>query len=180
MSFSRIAALMTGASGSGVPDARRAAVAHEVEPQRFQVRGEAGPVEVLGDDLGAGSEARLHVRRDAQAEVDRLAGRRPAAIMTAGLDVFVQLVIAAMTTEPSRRVSRSLRRDCTSAARVPGGRAPCPPVATSLWPLPALSCPAAAGARQGMFPRSPGRARARSRSRAARRSAPRKRPCSLQ
>ena len=37
-----------------------------------------------------------------------LRARRPAAIITAGFDVFVQLVIAAMTTAPSRRLSRSV------------------------------------------------------------------------
>ena len=59
---------------AGVPDARGAAVADEVELQRLEVLGQPGAVQVLGDDLGAGGERGLDPRLDVQAPLDRVAG----------------------------------------------------------------------------------------------------------
>src|SRR3954462_3574896 len=58
---------------------------------------------------------------------------RPAPIITLGLEVFVQLVIAAMTTEP-----------CSSAAVATGASATAadaPPVVADAWDDPAASAP---------------------------------------
>ena len=41
-------------------DARRASIAHDVEPERFQILHRAGGVQVLGHHLGARRHARLH------------------------------------------------------------------------------------------------------------------------
>ena len=64
-----------------VPDARRAAVADGVEAELLEVRREPGAVVVLGDDLRAGREARLHPRLAREAALDapssRAARRRP-------------------------------------------------------------------------------------------------------
>src|SRR5207302_6105305 len=55
-----------------VPDAGRAAVADRVEAERLEVWGQARPLVVLGDDLGAGGQARLHPRLALEAALDRL------------------------------------------------------------------------------------------------------------
>ena len=48
-----------------------------------------------------GREARLDGRPDGQAARDRVPGEQPAPTMTVGFEVFVQLVMAAMATDPS-------------------------------------------------------------------------------
>ena len=58
---------------AGVADARRAAVADEVEAERLEVLGEAGALVVLGDDLRARRQRRLDPRRARQALGDRVA-----------------------------------------------------------------------------------------------------------
>ena len=84
-----------------VADAGRAAVADEVEAELLEVRHEARLREVLGDDLRAGREARLHPRLASSGPCSTaFFASSPAATITDGFDVFVQLVIAAMTTEP--------------------------------------------------------------------------------
>ena len=95
---------------SGVPDASGAAVADGVEAELLQKRCQAGLVVVLGDDLGAGGEARLDPGPAFEASLDGLLCEQPAATITAGFDVFVQDVIAAITTEPwsSTTVSPSI------------------------------------------------------------------------
>ena len=60
---------------------------------------------------------------------------RPAATITEGFEVLVQLVIAAMTTEPSRSVGRALD-DIDSLGH--GGRGPLPRSAASPQRLPSF------------------------------------------
>ncbi len=57
---------------SAVPDARGAAVADQVEAQRLQRPHQAGLDQVVGDDLGAGRQARLDPRLRLQALLDGL------------------------------------------------------------------------------------------------------------
>ena len=59
-----------GRERPGVADARRAAVADGVEAELLEEGRQAGLVVVLGDDLGAGREARLHPRLPADAALD--------------------------------------------------------------------------------------------------------------
>src|SRR5262249_37322756 len=107
----------------------RAPVADEVVAERFEVLGQAGPVEVLGHDLRAGGERRLHPRLDLQALLDRVAREDPAPNITDGLDVFVQLVIAAITTWPWSS-SVSVPSASVTGTRLAGRAATCaPPVA---------------------------------------------------
>ena len=61
---------------AAVADAGRAAVADGVEADLFEVRVEAGLVEVVGDDARAGGEAGLDVRRDGEAFLDGLLGQQ--------------------------------------------------------------------------------------------------------
>ena len=98
------------------------------------MRDQAGALVVLGDDLRARGERRLDPRLD-------LAGRarppscasRPAPIITDGFDVFVQLVIAAITTWPWSSVGlgavreRDRRRRSTCGRRPGRRRCPSPP-----------------------------------------------------
>ena len=89
-----------------VADARRAAVADEVEAERLEVVGQPGVVEVLRHDLRARRQRRLHPRLGLRPRATALRATRPAASITDGLDVFVHDVIAAMTTWPlSSRVA---------------------------------------------------------------------------
>ena len=60
---------------SGVPDARRAAVADDVEAELLEVRHEAGFVEVFRHDHRAGSETRLHPRTLPETRLDGLPGQ---------------------------------------------------------------------------------------------------------
>ena len=57
---------------AGVADARRAAVADEVEAELVEIPVEPGALVVLGDDLRARRERRLHPRLARQAALDRL------------------------------------------------------------------------------------------------------------
>ena len=57
-----------------VADARRAAVAHQIETEQVEVLGQPGLLEVLRDDLRARRERRLDPRLDLQALGDRLLG----------------------------------------------------------------------------------------------------------
>jgi hypothetical protein len=67
----------------------------------------------------------------------------PAPIMTDGLDVFVQLVMAAMTMEPSDRSNRS--PSYWTSATVTTSRATAVPVAGELPPSPAQREPSVSG-----------------------------------
>ena len=64
---------------AGVPDAGRAAVADRVEAERLEVRGQPGLLVVLGHDLRAGREARLHPRLAREAALDGLLGEQAGA-----------------------------------------------------------------------------------------------------
>ena len=105
-----MASRSAGRQRSGVADAGRAAIADEVEAERVEILLQAGLVEIVGDDLRARRERGFHPRLDV---VRRLAtalrASRPAATRTFGLEVLVQLVIAAITTSPWPIVNR-LRR----------------------------------------------------------------------
>ena len=84
-----------------VADAGRAAVADEVEAELVEVLGQPGAVEVLGDDLRARRERGLDPRLDASGpRCTALRASSPAPSITDGFEVFVQLVIAAITTWP--------------------------------------------------------------------------------
>ncbi|CAB4872705.1 unannotated protein [freshwater metagenome] len=61
---------------AGVADACGAAVADEVEADRVEVVLEAGPLEVLGDDLRARGERRLDPRPARETQLARLAGEQ--------------------------------------------------------------------------------------------------------
>ena len=58
---------------AGVADARRAAVADQVEPELVEVFLQAGLGEIIGDDFRAGRQRRLHPRPRVQAALDRVA-----------------------------------------------------------------------------------------------------------
>ncbi len=62
-----------------VADAGGAAVAHQVEAQLVEERGQAGAVEVAGHRPAAGGEARLDPGRRSQAPLDGLLGQQPRA-----------------------------------------------------------------------------------------------------
>jgi len=85
---------------AGVPDTGRTAVADDVVAEVFEVREKPRRFEIFGDDAASGRETRLDVRGDVEPALDRLRARRPAAIITDGFDVFVQLVMALTTTLP--------------------------------------------------------------------------------
>ena len=84
----------------GVADAGGAAVADEVEAQLLEVGRQARLVVVVGDDLGPGRQRRLDPRLAGEARSTAFFASRPAPIITDGFEVFVQEVIAAMTTAP--------------------------------------------------------------------------------
>jgi hypothetical protein len=69
-------------------------------------------------DPGA-SEVLTHGRAISPASTARLA-RSPAAIITDGFEVFVQEVIAAITTEPSRMVIPSASISASDRSSPPG------------------------------------------------------------
>ena len=85
---------------AGVADAGGAAVADELEAERVEVLGQAGAVEILGDDLAAGGERGLHPGRGVSPFCRALRATSPAPSITYGLVVLVQEVIAAITTSP--------------------------------------------------------------------------------
>ena len=112
------ASLDGGEQRPGIADAGGAAVADEVEAELVEVALEVGLLEVVGDDPGARGERGLDPaasRRRPRSTA--FFASRPAATMTCGLEVFVQLVMAAMTTSPS------VRRWCGAACGRRGGRA---------------------------------------------------------
>ena len=57
---------------SGIADAGRATVAHQVESDHVEVLGQTRLLQILGDDLGARREARLDPRFDLQAAFNGL------------------------------------------------------------------------------------------------------------
>src|SRR5690606_30056669 len=61
---------------TGVANAGGAAVADEVEAQLVQVRGQAGTLVVVGDDLGPGGQRGLHPRLAGQPLLHRLLGQQ--------------------------------------------------------------------------------------------------------
>ena len=131
---------------AGVADAGRAAVADEVEAELLEVRDQAGALVVLHDDLRARGERRLDPRLDLSGRARRRSWPAgPAPSITDGFDVFVQLVIAAITTCPWSSVGlgavgeRDLRLDRRR------GRPP----ARRRCPTPAPRERAVAGARRG-------------------------------
>jgi hypothetical protein len=92
-----------GGQRAGVADAGGAAVADDVEAQLFEVGEQAGFGVVVGDDAGAGGERGLDPGRDGEAFFDGLLGEQAGGDHDEGLEVLVQLVMAAMTTEPWSR-----------------------------------------------------------------------------
>jgi hypothetical protein len=85
---------------TAVPDARRTAVANEIEPEPIEIQVETGFLEVVGNDLRPGRQAGLHPGLGDEPLLDGLSRDEPAPISTLGFDVLVQLVMAAITTEP--------------------------------------------------------------------------------
>jgi len=85
-----------------VADTGRTAVADDVVAQSLEVVEQVGLFEVLGNDLAAGCEAGLDVLGDVESPCSSaLRASSPAATITDGFEVFVQLVIALTTrTEP--------------------------------------------------------------------------------
>ena len=72
-----------------------------LKPQFVQIRRQAGLVQVLRDDLRTRRERRLYPGLASSSRFSTaFFASRPAATITDGFDVFVQLVIAAITTEP--------------------------------------------------------------------------------
>ena len=67
------------AERAAVADARRAAVADEVEPELVEIRRQTGFEQVVGDDFRAGRERRLHPRRGFEAFLDGLLRQQPRA-----------------------------------------------------------------------------------------------------
>ena len=125
-SLPSLTAFDTGArQRAAVADAGGAAVADHVEAERLEVGQQARLAQVLGHHLRAGREAGLDVRRHAQAARRRPScASRPAASITDGFEVLVQLVIAAMTTAPcpssagfAAELERDLPRRCPRSAR---------------------------------------------------------------
>ena len=154
---------------AAVADAGGAAVAHHVEAELLQVGQQPGRVEVLGDHLGARRQAGLDpgLAPSGPRSTAFLASR-PAASITDGLEVLVQLVMAAITTAPwpsrsslpfSATLARAAGRCATleaAAARAAPRRALAEARLHLLEGDPVLG-PLAA--RPGSAPRCPGRAR---------------------
>jgi hypothetical protein len=91
--------------GAAVPDARRAAVADDVEAERLEVREQPDFARYSVTTFEPG--ARLVFTHGGRSRPFSTAffASSPAAIITDGFEVFVQLVIAAMTTEPCSSVN---------------------------------------------------------------------------
>ena len=85
---------------TAVADAGRAAVAHQVESELVEILVEPRLRQVIGHDLRTGRQTGLHPRLARQAFSTAFFATRPAPIITLGFEVFVQLVIAAITTSP--------------------------------------------------------------------------------
>ena len=90
----------TAAGRPTIADARGAPVAHEEEAELFQVGQQSGFGQVVCYHFRAGARLVLTQGFVCKPRSTAFLASRPAAISTAGLDVFVQLVMAAMTTEP--------------------------------------------------------------------------------
>ena len=100
-------------SGSGprVADARRAAVADGVEAERVEICLQARLVEIIGDDREPGaSDVFTHGLRVSPCATAFRASRPARDHHRRVADVFVQLVIAAMTTAPCGELRRLRRR----------------------------------------------------------------------
>ena len=85
---------------AAIADARGAAKAHQIELQLFQILRQTGCLQVVRHDFRAWGEARLHPRLRFEPALDGLFGYQPAPSINEGFEVFVQLVMAAITTEP--------------------------------------------------------------------------------
>jgi hypothetical protein len=85
---------------TAVADARRAAVADGVEANLIEIDVEARALQIVGHHLRTRRQAGLHPRLRVRPFSTARFATRPAPIMTLGFDVLVQLVIAAMTTDP--------------------------------------------------------------------------------
>ncbi len=88
---------------TGVANAGGAAVTDQIEAQGVEVLGQTRCVVIIGHHFGTGSQRAFHPRLAFQAFLDGFFATSPAAIMTLGLEVLVQDVIAAITTAPSFR-----------------------------------------------------------------------------
>ena len=111
-----------GGKRARVADAGGASVADGVELELLEVLVEPGVAVVLGHHLRAGRERCLHPRLHHEAALDRGSSpTSPAATITDGFDVLVQLVIAAMTTEPWVNASADF---LACVAEPPGGSSP--------------------------------------------------------
>ena len=85
---------------AGVADAGGAAVADEVEAELVEVRRQAGPLVVVGDDLRAGRQRGLDPRLAVRPFSTAFLASSAAPIITDGFEVLVHEVIAAITTAP--------------------------------------------------------------------------------
>ncbi len=157
---------------TGVADAGGAAVADEVEAERLQRRGQAGPIEVFGDDLRAWRERGLHPRLRAQAARERVAGEdsradhhgRVGGVGAAGdgrdHDVtVVELDLGAVRRASQRAALAALDRDAAVGGPFHEARAP----VVGPWPVVAVGGRVARGEALGgglvARRRSPGRSR---------------------
>ena len=86
--------------GTGVADAGRAAEPDEVEPERFEGGEQPGPFVVVHDDREPGASEVFTHGLTSSPRSTAFRASSAAAIITAGLEVFVQLVMAAITTWP--------------------------------------------------------------------------------
>ena len=75
---------------------------YQVEPQLLQIGGEFGAVEVVGHHFGSRRQRGFTQGLLRSPFLTAFFASRPAAIITLGLEVLVQEVIAAITTAPSR------------------------------------------------------------------------------
>ena len=117
--------------GAAVPDARRAAVADDVEPQVSQGFEQPGITQVVGHDARARRQAGLDVRRDAQAAAQCVAGKQSGGDQHGG----VRGVGARSDGgDDDRAVAdldrRTVRPDTGAAVRSPRARTAKPPSAT--------------------------------------------------
>ena len=118
---------------AGVADAGRAAVADEVEAELLEVGRQRRPGRGSPSPRASPARARSSPTASRRARASTaLRASSPAASITLGFDVFVQLVIAAITTLPCPIVSSSAAEAVTSSS--PGSVRPgvaCHPSATN-------------------------------------------------
>src|SRR5260363_371438 len=81
---------------------RGTAISGERKAQLFEIGQKSCRLQVFGDDARARRQRGFDMRRNAQACVHRFFRSRPAASITPGFEVFVQDVIAAISTSPCR------------------------------------------------------------------------------